>query len=59
MLEKVLGYFEFVDYKGKEVVFEKGTSLSNKLIIVLEGGLMNKITGTFEAKRYEFLFEKE
>ena len=59
MLEKVFGYFEFLDYKGKEVVFEKGTSLSNKLIIVLEGGLMNKITGTFEAKRYEFLFEKE
>ena len=23
MLEKVLGYFEFVDYKGKEVVFKK------------------------------------
>ena len=59
MLEKVFSFFEFIDFKGKEVVFEKGTSLSNKLIIVLEGGLMNKITGTFEAKRYEFLFEKE
>ena len=59
MLEKVYCYFEFSDYKKNDVVFKRGEKLSNKLVIVLEGGLKNKITGIFEAKRYEFLFEKD
>ena len=59
MLEKVFSFFQFHNYKNSEIIFKKGELLQNKIYIVLEGNIINKITSKVEANRYGFLYEKD
>ena len=59
MLQKVMNDFVFDNYNNGDVIFTKGTKISDKLIIVLEGNIYAKTINKIKAKRYEFLFEEE
>ena len=59
MLEKVFQYFHFHNYKNSEIIFKKGEVLHNKIYIVLEGNIVNKVTSKVEGKRNHFFYEKE
>ena len=59
MLEKVFPFFTFKNYKYQEIIFKKGDLLHNKIYIVLEGNIVNKLTSRIEANRYGFFNEKD
>ena len=59
MLSKVSHLFKTSNYEQGDIVFQKGTNLSNKLCVVLEGSLYDKTRNQIKAKRNEILFEKE
>ena len=59
MLETVFQFFEIKNYNNSEIIFKKGDVLHNKLYIVLEGNIINKVTSKVEANRYGFFYEKD
>ena len=58
MLLKVFSFFKYKNYGKHQVIFQKGDILEKKIYIVLEGSIINKLTGYVEAKRNEFLYEQ-
>ena len=59
MLAKIADLFTIKNYANGEIIFKKGEDIQNKLCVILEGNVYNKSINKVEAKRYEFLFEKE
>ena len=59
MLSKISNMFTIKNYNFGEIIFKKGENVHNKLVVVLEGNVYNKQINQIEAKRNEFLFEKE
>ena len=59
MLAKIADLFTIKNYVNGEIIFKKGEDIQNKLCVILEGNVYNKSINKVEAKRYEFLFEKE
>ena len=58
-LKDVFGLFKIKNYSSGETIFEKNTDISNYIVCILEGAILNKEENIIEAKRYEILFSKE
>ena len=59
MIAKTFSLFKFNSFQNNEVIFEKGADLNNKLIVVLEGNIVDKNKNKVEGKRSEILFDKK
>ena len=59
MISKTFQYFSFRSLKFNELVYPKGQKMTEKLCVVLEGNIIDKVINKVEAKRYEILFEKQ
>ena len=59
ILNKAFDLFTFRKIKRDEVVYEKGTDVTKKICLVLDGTLVNKNNNNVEGKRLTILFEKE
>lgn len=59
MISKTFGLFKFSSFKHGEVIYTKGTSINEKLCVVLEGNIVDKTINKVEARRYEILYEQK
>ena len=59
MISKTFQYFSFRSLKFNELVYPKGQKMTEKLCVVLEGNIIDKVINKLEAKRYEILYEKQ
>ena len=59
MLSKIAYLFEVKDYEKGEVIFKKGSPITGKICLVLEGNIYDKKINQIKASRNEILFEHE
>ena len=59
MISKTFKYFSFRSLKNDEIIYSKGQKIGEKLCVVLEGNIVDKIMNKIEAKRYEILYESK
>lgn len=57
LLDQIFNYFEIKKYNHKEVVIPKGESINSKVIVLLEGDLVDSTTKEVLARRGEIVFE--
>ena len=58
-LKEVYTLFNIKNYSSGEIIFEKNKDISNYIVCILEGAILNKEENIIEAKRYEILFSKD
>ncbi len=59
LISKTFNFFSFKSFNNKEVIYNSGTNMKNKICVVLEGNIVDKNTSKVEAKRYGILFESK
>ena len=59
LLNKAFNLFNFRKIKRDEVVYEKGTDITKKICLVLDGTLVDKNKNKVEGERLTILFENE
>ena len=59
MISKTFSDFSFRSLKNNEIIYPKGQKITEKLCVVLEGNIVDKIINKVEAKRYEILYENQ
>ena len=60
LIEQVFPIFEFSNYSNKSLVLSAlSFKSSQNIIVIIEGNLVDKVTGSIVAKRGEILYEKE
>ena len=57
MISKTFQFFNFRSLKYNELVYPKNQKICDKLCVVLEGNIIDKVINKIEAKRYEILYE--
>ena len=59
MISKTFQFFNFRSLKYNELVYPKNQKICDKLCVVLEGNIIDKVINKIEAKRYEILYEDQ
>ena len=59
LLSKILCLFEVKNYEKGEIIFKKGSPITGKMCLVLEGNIYDKKINAIKASRNEILFEHE
>ena len=59
MISKTFQFFNFRSLKYNELVYPKNQKICDKLCVVLEGNIIDKVINKIEAKRYEILYEAQ
>ena len=59
LLDKVLEIFQGINLNQNDIAFEKGYIKSSKLVVVIDGNLINAQTKEIVANRGDILFENE
>ena len=59
MISKTFQFFNFRTLKYNELVYPKNQKICDKLCVVLEGNIIDKVINKIEAKRYEILYEDQ
>ena len=59
LLDKVKDLFRSINLKKDECAYKKGYIKSKKIVVVIDGNLINSITNDIVANRGDILFEKE
>ena len=59
MISKTFQFFNFRSLKYNELIYPKNQKICDKLCVVLEGNIIDKVINKIEAKRYEILYEDQ
>jgi len=57
LLNKIFNSFNFRTFKKNNVIYRKGTDISKKMCIVLEGSIIEKGTNKIQGEKNDILFE--
>ena len=59
LLNKIFNSFIFRIFKKNNVIYRKGTDVSKKMIIILEGSIVEKGTNKIQGEKNDILFEQK
>ena len=59
ILNRIFNYFNFKTFKKNNVVYRKGTDVSKKMCIILDGSIVEKGTNKIQGEKNDILFEQK
>jgi hypothetical protein len=59
LLNKIFNSFNFKTFKKNNVIYRKGTDISKKICVILEGSIIEKGTNKIQGEKNDILFEQK
>ena len=59
LLNKIFNSFNFKNFKKNNIIYRKGTDVSKKMCVILEGNIIEKGTNKIQGEKNDILFEQK